>query len=322
MMRKRIFRWTALLLVLVLSAGLAGCQSIKNILPSRSGSSADEDSSRGYSIYCISDDNTKIAAFPYKLSSTKETDIINECLKALHGQPDDKDYKPVLDKGLDITKVDYPGSDKTLKLYFPASYSKMSKTKEILVRAAIVKTLTQFSGIVNYVSFCVGDQWLTDKDGSTLKMKSTDFVSTLDLNSPLAEGDFTLYFASGDGKKLMAKEVFMRYSTTMRIEEIVLDALIRGPSDNTCKPVLSGDTQVKSTYVKDGVCLVDFTQPFLDKVNDQNFRLNLYSVVNTLTRLKGIYRVRITVDGKDVQLGPDKVAMGGEISPDEEIIAK
>ena len=37
---------------------------------------------------------------------------------------------------------------------------------------------------------------------------------------------------------------------------------------------------------------------FLERVDGQNFQLNIYSVVNTLTQIPGISRVQFLIDGE------------------------
>jgi len=322
-MKRFLVKLLLVSLLITSAAGMSGCQGIRNYINSRNGGSSDADSSQGYNIYYINNSETMIGAFPYKLSATKGTAIIDECIDALRAKPDDKGYKAVLNDEVNIVKDGYPGNDRTLKLYFDENYSKMSKTTEILVRAAIVKTLTQFSGIVNYVSFCVGDKWIQDDSGNTLKMNGEDYVSTLNLlKTQVTEADFSLYFASKDGKNLKKTTVSMKYDQTTHPEQVVIDALIRGPSENDLKAVLSKSTQIRSTYVKDGVCQVDFNQGFLEKVGSQSFYLNLYSVVNSLAELDDIDKVQITVDGKNVETGPDNVPMGGELSPDMSLVSE
>ena len=64
-----------------------------------------------------------------------------------------------------------------MTLYFSQEYEQLSRTSEMLVRTAIVKTMTQFGGIIDYVSFNVDGSWLTDSNGNTLRMKNSDYVS-------------------------------------------------------------------------------------------------------------------------------------------------
>ena len=324
-MGSKLFRkkLTALILAVICLLSLSGCQAARNFVTSRlSGRDQDEDAGQGYNIYYIDNDGNKITAFPYKLISANEKDIIDECIAALAQEPSSNDYRAVLGGDVQLLTVDYPDETKTLRLYFSEDYLKMDATTEILVRAAIVKTLTQFSGIVNYVSFGIGDDWIKGEDGQPMKMCSRDFVSFLDLErDQIVEAEFTLYFAAPDGKKLRRFATQMRYDhSSMRPEQAVLNALIRGPSADGYAPSLSKDTQIRSTYIRDGVCMVDFNQGFLEKIPDQHFSLNLYSVVNSLSELEEVNKVQITVDGKPVEKGPDGVKMSEALEANMELV--
>lgn len=316
---KRILRKLfPVLLMLVLMFSLSACA---NFLPWRNSSSSD-DSGPGYNIYYIDKGGSSIKPVPYMLKSTKEVDIINECLEALRTDPDDKDCQAVLNDTISISSVDYPGDDKTVGLHFTESYNNLSKTQEILTRAAIVKTLTQFSGIVNYVSFCIGDNWMTDSEGNTLKMSSGDFATTLNISTEkFTKEDFVLYYATTDGKGLKTVVVTKKYDQMTSPEQVILNSLIRGKTTDTTKPPLSKNTQIRSVYNNDGVCYVDFNSGFLEKVDGQDFRVNVYSVVDSLTELDYIDSVKITVEGSEVENGPDNVSLSGELKPDYSLLS-
>ena len=84
-----------------------------------------------------------------------------------------------------------------MTLYFSQEYEQLSRTSEMLVRTAIVKTMTQFGGIIDYVSFNVDGSWLTDSNGNTLRMKNSDYVSEVSgSQGHVKEARFCLYFCS------------------------------------------------------------------------------------------------------------------------------
>ena len=76
--------------------------------------------------------------------------------------PDDKNYKAVIASSVKVQQYQYDKDSRTLTLYFSQEYEQLSRTSEMLVRTAIVKTMTQFGGIIDYVSFNVDGSWLTD----------------------------------------------------------------------------------------------------------------------------------------------------------------
>ena len=314
-------RWLAVLLLICMIVLMSGCQNIRYLAGKHKTGAEPGNTGTGYNIYYINNEETKLKAVGYQLVSTTEDGIIQECLDALEVNPDDKNYKPVIAAPVRVERYSYDKGSRTLSLYFYEEYNQMSKTSEMLVRAAIVKTLTQFSGIIDYVSFNVGGEWMTDEEGNTLRMKDSDYISEITSNlDHLEDANLCLYFASEDGSGLVRTYTTLKYYDTASMAAVVLDALMRGPTAEGCCPVLSVNTQVKNVYVKDGVCQVDFNQGFLEKIDNQDFKLNVYGVVNSLTELEDVERVRITVDGQAVTDAPDGVILTNTLTAKPDMI--
>ena len=152
---RRSWRCMAALLLMIMILVSGGCQNIRHLSVSQS-EKDDADTGTGYNIYYINNDETKIKAFAYQLSSTTEDGIISECMEALAVSPDDKNYKAVIASSVKVQQYQYDKDSRTLTLYFSREYEQLSRTSEMLVRTAIVKTMTQFGGIIDYfiLSLC------------------------------------------------------------------------------------------------------------------------------------------------------------------------
>ncbi len=299
MRRKRIAAFLILMMVLVTQT--AGCGSAGSLFGGSSDASSDM-AGTGYNIYYIGSGGTEIKAVAYQFTSTTEDGIIEECLTALRSDPEDENYSAVIGDRVNLEKYIYDRDSRILSLYLSGSYNDLPYTSQVLVQAAIVMSMTQFSGIVDYVAFCVGDEWVTDEDGSTLLMKYTDYETDLNSNPEnLTEMTTGLYFASKDGTGLVRSEVTLRYSTSSSRASVVLDCLIRGKDTDEYSAVLSENTLVRSIYVEDGVCQVDFNRGFLETPDGQDRSLKIEAVTCSLTELEDIDDVRITVDGQAVE---------------------
>ena len=79
---RRSWRCMAALLLMIMILVSGGCQNIRHLSVSQS-EKDDADTGTGYNIYYINNDETKIKAFAYQLSSTTEDGIISECMKRL-----------------------------------------------------------------------------------------------------------------------------------------------------------------------------------------------------------------------------------------------
>ena len=310
------------LLLISLMLPLSGCQNIRALLDSRN---EQEDSSgntrQGYSIYYINEEETKLTPVSYRLESTTEEGFVEEMLGILADVPEQKGLKPIIAPPVSLLRYEYDRESKTISLYLDENFDSLPDTTQILITAALVKSLTQFSGILDYVSICVGDRWMSDADGNPLLMKNEDYVVALSgSNKMLNEATVTLYFASANGQKLKSMSLPLKYESGSTPAAAALDALIRGPATGEYLPVLSPNTHVNTIYIKDGLCQVDFNRGFLEKVGDQDFSLNIYSVVNTLADLDEINQVSITIDGATVDEAPDDLSLKDPFWPSDTYI--
>ena len=104
---------------------------------------------------------------------------------------------------------------------------------------------------------------------------------------------------------------------------MIVESLISGPISQNLNPTLSSDVKLyDDVSVSDGVCYVDFNQRFLDRINEQSFALNVYSVVNSLTELDYISSVQIMIDGEIVEGNDANISLAQPLERNEELIVK
>lgn len=89
----------------------------------------------------------------------------------------------------------------------------------------------------------------------------------------------------------------------------VLEELIKGPTESRCSPVLPTETKVNSVKVTNGLATVDFSKDLTDNYDDQMMEsaITVDAIVATLTRLNGIDRVKLTVDGSPLKIGNTEI---------------
>ena len=126
---RRSWRCMAALLLMIMILVSGGCQNIRHLSVSQS-EKDDADTGTGYNIYYINNDETKIKAFAYQLSSTTEDGIISECMEALAVSPDDKNYKAVIASSVKVQQYQYDKDSRTLTLYFSQEYEQLSRTSD------------------------------------------------------------------------------------------------------------------------------------------------------------------------------------------------
>ncbi len=99
----------------------------------------------------------------------------------------------------------------------------------------------------------------------------------------------------------MAENISLEYDGNISLEELVIEELIKGPTDGTLQSTIPQDTTLLKISEQDGVCYVDFSENFLGRIEGINDDVVIYSVVNSLTEIANINKVQITVDGKYIK---------------------
>ena len=203
----------------------------------------------------------------------------------------------VLPKGVEIEK--YKLDRLQLSLYFNKEYLNMSKSTEVLVRAAVVQTMLQLSN-VEFVSFYVENEPLRDNDGNVVGLMSAqDFVQNTGSSiDSYQTTDLKLYFADKEGKQLKeTRKTNIRYNANTSIERLVVEQLMKGTSASGSQSVIPKNTKLLGVSVKDGVCYVNFDSKFSTDSYDLNPEVTIYAIVNSIIANANVTKVQILIDG-------------------------
>lgn len=261
------------------------------------GQGRQEPSGKTYNIYYLN--NTETAIFPteYVTGTTDSQALIEELLGQLGKVSERLEYKTPLSESASL--LDYTVMEDQLVLSFDESYRQLQVTTEVLVRAAIVRTLTQIDGI-RYVSFQVRSETLTDVYGGVIGMMNADmFIDNAgDEINTYERVKLTLYLANeaGDGLKTVSRSVV--YNSNISMERLVMEQLLAGPAENEkAFPTVNPAAKLLSVNVKDGVCYVDFDSMFLTQIYNVTADVTIYSIANSLAELPNVNKVQISVNG-------------------------
>lgn len=115
-----------------------------------------------------------------------------------------------------------------------------------------------------------------------------------------------LYFASEDNTKLKKEIRYIPLSEAKKsasnLASVIVKELIKGPSQgSSLLATIPAGTQLRSPVTIDaGVATVDFTKEFIEKHPGGRTaeQLTIFSIVNSLTELKEIQKVKFLIDGK------------------------
>ncbi len=281
MIKKKIYR--ILLLTVICIMAVPGCKKEEKVTGTR--------------IYYTDSEGMSLVEKGVKLNGKTQKKQIDEILNMIQKNTDNIDYRSPFVKGVKIRK--WSVEDGKIIIDFNRDYQKLSVTEEIVLRAAVVQSVGQVSG-VNSVLFTIDGEPLEDQNGQeTGYMQPSDFVQNTgsSLHSYQKE-TFLLYYGNKQGDRLVKEKVSIRYNSSISREKVLVEQLIKGPSSDDETSVIPAETKVLSVSVKDHICYVNLDEGFMDTTNVINPEVPVYAVVNSIIEGSSISRVQILIDGK------------------------
>ncbi len=255
-----------------------------------------------YYIYTLNSSETGLEKQAYELEVGDTLAMVEQLVIALNETPKDVTCKQAISEEVHLPVCVIPDGTTALRLNFDDTYTKMTGAEETLRRAAIVKTLCQvpnISGVEFYV-----DQVALQEDGKVVGvMTENSFVEGSNFQT---RQNIVLCYADEDYDALIAVDATADYDGSTSLEKVIIDQLIAGPDNiadlnNTLYSVIPQDTVCNSIVTLDYCCYVDLSSEFLNKVEEVSDELVVYSIVNSLTSLPAVNKVKFTIDGAEVQ---------------------
>ncbi len=256
---------------------------------------ADADDKGTYEIYCMDRDENTLPYYAYTTETEDAQALASELIDQMSGTPEDIRYREVI-RDFEVLSVSF--EDKQLILTVSEGYSKLSPTREVLTRAALVRTLCQIDG-VDQVLMRIKNDDLLDRLGQPVGPMSADaFVDNAgdEINS-YENIDLILYFADPSGNGLTKISRSVEYNTSMSLEKLVVEQLIKGTKAEQLRSTVNPATQIINVTVKDGICYVNLDSGFLSIPDGISPEIMIYSIVDSLAELPGIQKVQFSIDG-------------------------
>ena len=251
-----------------------------------------------YYCYYLDGDATQLVSEIYVPDQPETEYMLKDLMQRLGSKTAIDHAISLLPQEVNINSYELQGF--ILVIDFNTPYKKMSRVREILVRAGVVKTFIQAPGI-DAVRFTVNGEELTDSKGQEIGNMTEDAFVEYSGSADMNEYRFdtlTLYFADRDGEHLVAEERNVYYKRSLQKERVVLEQLAKGPMIRDHYPTVPGNLTVKNVYVSDDICYVNLDNSFVNyAVSGLSEELVVYSVVNSILASCGESRVEISVDG-------------------------
>ena len=252
-----------------------------------------------YNIYYVNNEETKIVEREYRSETTDSALLLEELLGQLAASSERMEYESPLEE--EFTLLGNNLDNGLLTLDFDERYKNLRGIREVLVRASIVRTLTQLPE-VERVAFTVKGEQLVDSAGAAVGVMTADtFIENAgnEINA-YEKVDLKLYFASETGDLLVVENRRnVVYNSNISLEKLVLEKLVEGPLTEGAYPTINPTTKVLSVTVKDGICYVNLSSDFLNQPYSVTSSVTIYSITNSLVELSNVNKVQISIDGEN-----------------------
>ncbi len=276
-----------------------------------------------YTVSYLDTDQNRIVKSGYTPADLNRTpkELADELLKVMSSDSGDVDLIRAIPDGVTVTETTLDEAG-VLRIDFGGAYSVMAPVREILLRLALVQTLTQVDG-VNAIEIYVDGALLKDAKGNMVTaMTNDDFVVNPgeQINS-INNATITLYFADATGTHLIPETQNVFYNSNVSLEKLVLEHLIAGPKGENAFSSLPKVMSIMNISVTDKVCYVNFDEGFM--VQDYNILepVVIYSVVNSLCELSNIDKVQISVNGNTDLVYRNNLSLNTVYEPDSSLIS-
>lgn len=252
-------------------------------------------------VYYLDTAETKIVREGYTPESGEGEPMVQELLVHMQA-PSDGEHVAAIPETVQLPEISM-GTSGLVTLQFDETYYTVTGVREVLMRAAVVKTVCQVPEIDSVEFYVKGQPLMGAQNTPVGIMKEEDFIDNTGPDTDYYQYLYaTVYYANRTGDALIASNLKIPYSGSEAEEQIVLRQLIAGPVEDDLYPVLSEETKVLGVSTRDGVCYVDLSAEFLDRLPEVSEEVTIYSVVNSLAELPGVYRVQFSVDGTQRRL--------------------
>jgi spore germination protein GerM len=143
-----------------------------------------------------------------------------------------------------------------------------------------------------------------------------------DTNGKTNETEVVVFFLKPAAANFYLKPVLYRVRMDQDLHIQALNALFAGPSvDSKLLPLFPKDTKVLNLTIKKGIAYLNLSSNVTElNVGASTEKLAVASLVNTLTKFPDVFRVKILVEGKEVESLAGHVDLSGPLGYNDQVI--
>ncbi len=303
-----------LVLSLILITMLISCNS----------SSSEDISKTGYNIYYFNQNENELITREVLLDfedGISRENIIYCVIEALYSGYNTH----TLTGSITPIPINVKLNNNIVTLTFEKSYNEVPVTEQMMLRVALIYTLTDLI-FIEGVEFFVEDLPLTNSNGDILGIIDKDNIvlTALNPNPTTNYRKINLYFRQEGTNLLMHETREIQVNKDVPIERYIIEELIKGTQLSLLENTLPENTIINYIDTKENVCQVDLTYNRQSKeiLSEMGEELFIYSIVNSLTELSTIQKVSFLINGEKQDFINSSIDLTALFERNEELIAK
>ena len=240
----------------------------------------------------------------HEIKGETNEDIVISVLEELKLGPRDEALVGIIPEEVEFKSVNIDKNVITVDV--SSEYNDLSYGEELMVRAAIVNTLSGLD-FIDYVRITVEGFEIKNSEGEPIGlMSSEDYITTPSISpEPKNYKTVKLYFANKDATAFNIEERQIEVNPNEPLEKYIIEELIKGPKVEGNYVTVPSETKLRSikTETTDGICYVDLSSDFVTKHTGGSTGewFTIYSIVNSLTELENIKKVQFLIEGEKQQ---------------------
>ena len=291
--RKAVVTFIAIFAVAIIALAVFGV--LANVFGNGGGSS------QIYSLYFLDSTGTKLvteergADLPYGKDGVKA--LVEMLIAGPQNTVDNTGAIPPETILLSVNK-----NNELVTLDFSKEFYGETHADDMLAAFTIVNTICSRPD-ANKVIILIEGKELIDPDKKSQGALGKEDIAYVGITNTDDTAYLRLYFAAQKGEVLIAEYRSVSLKNNEPLAKLALLELMKGSENATAVKLIPAEAKLLSVETKDAVCFVNFSKDFLDKhiEGEMPEKLCIYSIVNTLTELDGIYRVQFLIEGQRIE---------------------
>ncbi len=321
----------AMLIIFMFGSILSGCVKEKNNLPKDdikveepdSSESVDEDTQNQITstikIFYGDATNEKIVSEDREITYSKDEDKYRVALEELIKGAKNTNFTSNINNDTKVLDTSIQGKDLVVNLSREFN-SFAGSVAQIIAVGGVVNTMTQFDEVERVKILIEGEEFIGPSGQPRGFMEP--FVSD---PGQVVNKEVTLYFGDENATFVVGERRVINMNAHISQEDfikVILEELILGPTQEGLSPTIPPNTKILTVKVENNIASINFSEEMHTNHwgGAAGEAMTIGSIVNTLTELNDIKKVKITVENEPLAI--EHTVLEEPVSRNEEIIQR